>query len=227
MSVVYIHRAGNAGAVAWPIQAAEDHEDWFFLTRGDGGDEVDRDARRIREQLRPKGGGHVVAHSYGANAALLAVQAEPALVHTLTLLEPACFDLARGKPSVEEHIIAMAPVFEAAEDQSVSTRDFSRLFAAGMGFEPPDLPEDELGANVKRLRALRPPWGLGLETKTPLPVSTFVITGRWSTLYEETAQALVVLGARHQVLEGAGHRVQDAPGATDMLRGIWEQSRAD
>jgi pimeloyl-ACP methyl ester carboxylesterase len=72
--------------------------------------------------------GHVVAHSYGANAALLAAQSEPALIRTLTLLEPACFDLARGKPAVEEHIAAMTPVFVAANDPAVSTREFSRLF---------------------------------------------------------------------------------------------------
>lgn len=189
-----------------------------------GADKPIEDAQRVLEHLRRCGGGHVVAHSYGANAALLAAQSEPSLVRTVTLLEPACFDLARGKPAVEEHIVAMTPVFEAADDSSVSTREFSRLFAAGMGFESVALSEDELEAKVSRLRALRPPWDIGLRDEARLPEPTFVITGGGSSLYEETAQALVALGARHQVLEGAGHRVQDAPGTTDMLRCVWAQS---
>lgn len=137
----------------------------------------------------------MVAHSYGANAALLAAQSEPALIRTLTLLEPACVDLARGKPAVEEHIAAMTPVFVAANDPAVSTREFSRLVAAGMGLEAPDLPERELEANVTRLRALRPPWGIGLRRQAHLPVPTIVLTGGWSPLYEEIAQSLVTLGS--------------------------------
>lgn len=181
MRVVFVHGAGSAGAAAWPTQAAEcerDHSDWKFLARADAGDDAERDALRVLEHLRFGGGGHVVAHSYGANAALLAAESEPESVRTLTLLEPACFDLARGIPAVEKHIVAMTPVFEAARDPSVSAREFLRLFALGMGFDPPDLPEDELEARVGRLRTLRPPWGLGLER---LAAPTFVLTGRWNS----------------------------------------------
>lgn len=44
------------------------------------------------------------------------------------------------------------------------------------------------------------------------------MTGGWSPLYEETAEALVALGASHVTLGGAGHRVQDHPRASDVLR---------
>jgi transcriptional regulator GlxA family with amidase domain len=40
-------------------------------------------------------------------------------------------------PAVEEHIATMTPVFAAADDPSVSTREFSRRFAAVMGTSPP------------------------------------------------------------------------------------------
>ncbi|MBO3087798.1 alpha/beta hydrolase [Cellulomonas dongxiuzhuiae] len=221
MDVVFVHGSGSAGAAAWPQQAAAAEPGWLFLTREGVADDAARDARRLLGWLRARGGGHVVASSYGANAAVLAAQIEPAVVRSLALLEPACFDLARGEPAVEEHIAAMTPVFEAADDASVSARDFSRRFSAAMGMEPPDVPEEELQARVSRLRALRPPWGIGLRTQRGLPARTLVVTGGGSRIYEETAGALVALGAQHVTLEGAGHRVQDHPRATQVLRQHW------
>jgi hypothetical protein len=48
-------------------------------------------------------------------------------------------------------------------------------------------------------------------------VPTLVATGGWSELYEEIARALVTLGARHAVMSGRGHRVQDHPDASRLL----------
>lgn len=223
VDVVFVHGAGTAGAEAWPHQAAVAGAGWFFLPRAGAADDAGQDAGRVLDWLRAAGGGHVVAHSYGANAAVLAAQLEPSLVRSLSLLEPACFDLARGKPAVEEHIAAMTPVFAVAADSSVSARDFSRRFAAGMGVKPPDLPDDELEASVSRLRALRPPWGIGLRAREGLSARTLIITGGWSPLYEETAEALVASGARHLTLAGAGHRIQDDPRTTQMLRKHWSE----
>ena len=132
-----------------------------FLGRGT--ETTPRGTRAVSlTRLRNDGGGHVVAHSYGANAALLAAQTEPGLVRSLVLFEPACLDLARGGPAVEEHIAAMSPVFDVADDPSVSAREFSARFAAATGAAPPDLSDAELEAAVARLRGLRPPWGTGL-----------------------------------------------------------------
>lgn len=212
-----------AGADAWPHQAATADGGWFFLPRAGVTDDAGRDAGRIVDWLRSVDGGHVVAHSYGANAAVLASEQEPSLVRSLALLEPACLDLARGMSAVEGHIAAMMPAFAVADDSSVSARDFSRRFADGMGMEPPDLSDDELEVRVSRLRALRPPWGIGLRPEQGLPKATLVITGGWSPLYEETAQSLVAFGARHLTLEGAGHRVQDDPRTTHVLREHWTE----
>ncbi|MEU2199713.1 alpha/beta hydrolase [Isoptericola sp. NPDC019482] len=213
--------SGSAGADAWPEQASVAEPGWAFLAREGVADDPVRDARRVLDLLREVGGGHVVAHSYGANAALLAAQREPTLVTSLALLEPACFDLARGRPAVEEHIAAMTPVFAVADDPSVSPREFSRRFAAASGTRPPDLPDDVLEQRVARLRALRPPWGLDLDPSVPIPGRTLVVTGGSSALYEQTAEALVGAGARHVVLAGAGHRVQDVARATEVLREHW------
>lgn len=136
VDVVFVHGAGREGVDAWPHQASAAEASWLFLPREGAADDAARDARRLRGWLGARGGGHVVAHSYGANAAVLAAQLEPSVVRSLALLEPACFDLARGKPAVEEQIAAMTPVFAAADDASVSAHDFSRRVAAGMGLAP-------------------------------------------------------------------------------------------
>lgn len=220
--VIFIHGAGMAGADAWPRQAAEQDAAWFFLPRKGIADDAHRDAGRVVDRLRAAGGAHVVAHSYGANAALLAAQEAPELVRSLALLEPACFDLARGQAAVKAHIEAMTPVFEVANDPAVDAREFSRRFAAGMGFEAPDLDDAELAERVTRLRALSPPWNLGL---TGPHTRTLVITGGERPLYEETAQSLTERGARHLMFEGAAHRVQDDPHATPTLREWFSEQR--
>jgi pimeloyl-ACP methyl ester carboxylesterase len=171
--------------------------------------------------LLTSSGGHVVAHSYGANAALLAAQARPDLVRSLTLLEPACFDLARGMPAVEEHIAAMGAVFVSASDPGLSDPDWFAHFAAGMGFPPPTSWDDALSADAARLRRLSPPWGVGLRAEGRLPVRTLVLTAPSSPLYAETAESLVGLGAAHLTVDGAGHRVQDDPRTTGLLREHW------
>lgn len=221
MTVVFVHGAGTAGADAWPHQAAVAEPGWQFLTRVGVADDALRDCGRVLDLLHAAGGGHVVASSYGANAALLAAQHDPGTVRSVALLEPACFDLARRKPAVEEHLAAMEPVFRVADDASVPDEEFSRLFAAASGMPVPDLPEDQLREATRRLRAIRPPWGVGLRTDLRLPVRTLVVTGGERSLYEETAEALVLHGARHVVLPGASHRVQDDPRLLDVLREHW------
>ena len=216
-----VHGAGSAtGADAWPLQAGE--PGWHFLARSPEGDHAARDAGRVLDLLRATGGGHVVAHSYGANAALLAGLREPGLVRSLALLEPACFDLARGMPAVEAHVAAMASAFDVADDPSVSGREFFERFASGMGFPPPPSWSEELEANAARLRRLAPPWGVGLRPEDGLPVRTLVLTAPSSALYAETAASLADLGAVHLTVEGAGHRVQDDPRTTALLRDFWQ-----
>jgi NAD(P)-dependent dehydrogenase (short-subunit alcohol dehydrogenase family) len=52
-------------------------------------------------------------------------------------------------------------------------------------------------------------------------VRTVVVTGGARALYDETASALADLGADVRVLAGAGHRVQDDPRTTALLREVW------
>jgi pimeloyl-ACP methyl ester carboxylesterase len=221
MVVVYVHGAGRAGTDGWPLQAAQREPSWVFLERAPSGDHAARDAERILDELRATGPGQVVATSYGANAAVIAAQRCPELVRSLALFEPACFDFARGKPAVEVHIAAMDPVYAVADDPDVPTREFSVRFASAMGTEPPDLPDDELEEVVVRLRRLRPPWHTGISRDVGIPVPTLVITGGWSALYDQTAEAMVALGVERAELPGAGHTAHKDPRASTLLRRFW------
>lgn len=173
--------------------------------------------------LQERGPGHVVAHSYGGNTAVIAAQRAPDLVKSLALLEPACFDLSRGKPAVEGHIASMSPVFAVAGDPDVSAREFSIRFADAMGTPPPDLPEALLEERVTRLRTMAPPWSTGIDVALGLPVRTLVVTGRTNRLYEEVADALVELGAQHSTIHEGGHRVQDVQVIDKLLREFWRK----
>ena len=140
---------------------------------------------------------------------MLALQQRPDLVAALVLAEPATFDLARGEAAVEEHIEAMRPAALAAFDPAVLDREWSDLFAAGFGREPLD--DEQLAVLAPRMRPLPPPWSTGIDPSRGLPGRCLVVTGGARPLFEQTAEALVRLGASHLVLPGAGHRVQDDP----------------
>ena len=214
---VFVHGSGKDGADGWPVQAEAADPDWHFLSRHPDGDDPRRDAGRVIDLLEASGGpGHVVGSSYGGNAAVLAAQLRPDLVAALVLAEPATFDLARGRPAVEEHIAAMAPAAAAAHDPEVSDREWSDLFAAGFGWEPLD--DAGVAAVAPRMRRLPSPWATGIDASRGLPVRCLVVTGESGPIFDQTALALRDLGASHLVLPGAGHRVQDDPGFTPALR---------
>lgn len=204
---VFIHGRGRSGAEAWPRLAEMGRADHVFLERTCQADQPERDADRAIDALG--GRGHLVGHSYGAVTAMLAAQRRPDRLLSLVLLDPACYDVARGGRDVERHISAMAPVFAVADDPGVGGREFLDRFAAGMGATPPDLDDGTCEAVAARVRATPAPWEVALRADTPRLVPTLVITGGTSTMYEEVAAALESRGATHLVLAGVGHRPQD------------------
>ncbi|MFX4285611.1 alpha/beta fold hydrolase [Janibacter sp. G349] len=213
---VFIHGRGRSGARAWPLQAEEADPDHVFLERTCAADQPERDADRVVEALG--GRGHVVGHSYGAVTAMLAAQRRPDLLRSLVLIEPACYDVARGGRHVEAHIAAMAPVYAVADDPEVDGRDFLDRFAAGMSHAPLDIDTLTCDALAARIRATPAPWEVALRTDTPRLVPTLVITGDDRPMYTEVAAALEAKGATHLVLPGADHRPQDHPEAWAAMR---------
>ncbi len=214
-----MYGAGRCGDDGWPVQAAEHRPDWVFLERRKESNQPTRDAERILEAL--KGKGHVVGHSYGGLAALLAAQRRPDRVRSLILCEPSAFDVARGEAVIEKHIAAMAPVFAVADDPSVSAEDFEQRFAAGMGLPAPTWSPEIREQTVARMRATTPPWEVDLQRGIPKRVPTLVLTGDATPIYAAVADVLVEQGARHVAVPGAGHRPQDTKEGMQAMLDFW------
>ncbi len=110
LPIVFVHGSTVGGKAAWPVQAEADfgRETHFLALPGYGEDEeriptdFEADAAAVVEAAGE--GAHIIAHSYGALAAIRAAQLSPATVVSLVLFEPSAFSLVRGEPRVEEFI---------------------------------------------------------------------------------------------------------------------------
>lgn len=223
--VVFVHGAGRAGADAWPAQrSAPDLGEKVFVERvgfapgeDDRRTDFEEDRRRVVAAL--DGGAHLVAHSYGAVAALMATEMAADRVRSVALFEPACFSLARGRAAVEHHIETMRA---ALEDEGLSDEEFLAAFyrSVGAGLPPGPLTEGAR-ASARRLRRQRGPWEARLDPAIIGAVPTLVVTSGDSVLTESAAEALESLGAERVVLPGTGHRPQDDPSANTLLRRFW------
>jgi|SRR5690625_524891 len=113
---VFLHGIGRSGRAAWPLQLSlEEERACLFLPRLGPGDPSSAVVAHLAERL--DGPVHVVAHSYGALAALLLAERHRGLVVSLALAEPAALGLSRGRPRTEEHVAAMGPVLAGATDE--------------------------------------------------------------------------------------------------------------
>ena len=229
--VVFVHGAGSFGAAAWPKQhgMALNYDALFLRRHGfdPAAEPLETDFAAdaaivlgaLADDGRGEAGGHVVAHSQGAIAAMMAAVERPDLVHSLTLVEPACLSLTAELPATAAHRALMQPLFEVR--RHLSDEDFHREFVrrvfaahtpAQATLGSPD-PEDQREA--RRLRRQAPPWEAPLQIVPGVP--TLVLTGGWEPLYEEIAGYLRETGALHRTAAG-GHRPQDSAEGNRLIR---------
>lgn len=215
MRVVFVPGFGRDGEAAWPGQApallGAGIEACYLLQRDTlpGPDAV----------IAALGdGAHVVAHSAGGVSATLAASRHPELVHSLTLVEPACFALARGGAEVERHIARMAPAFALActgiDDAALATEFLTAM-------EAPLPPQPMLAPLGERIRIMPPPWEHQVDGRFLRLVRTVVVTGAWSPLYDEVARSLAAAGAAHAVIPGHEHRPHDDSSFAELLLAHW------
>lgn len=226
---MFIHGIGAAGPHAWPHQRTDPRfARCAFMTRpGFGPEEVPVETDWGDETTAVVDaigrGAHLVGWSFGGIAALLAAVQHPERVRSLCLLEPAAFSVARGDPAVERHVAAVSAVL--ARRDELAAPEFFIAFMEALGrrdVEPPVTDEQIVAA--ERLRLVAAPWEAPVDARIVARVPTLVLTGGWNSEYEATAQALDRAGAKHQVLEGAGHRVQDDPRFNELLAEFWSKS---
>lgn len=218
--IVFVHGTGASGAAAWPGQhgLALDYDCLFVKRHGfeAAGEPLPTDFDADRDiVVNALGyGGHVVAHSQGAIAAMMAAVEHPRLVRSLVLVEPACLSLTAQLPATQAHHDLMAPLYSRRLEMSDEefNKEFVRMaFSAQAG----PLATDESRRDAGRLRLQAPAWEAPLHIVPGVP--TLVLTGGWEPLYEEIAGYLDATGAIHRITAG-GHRPHDTPEGDRLIR---------
>ncbi|WGM18880.1 alpha/beta hydrolase [Paenarthrobacter sp. OM7] len=220
--VVFVHGLGSFGAAAWPKQhgMALAYDALFLRRHGFDvaaepvGSSVAADVAVVINALADTGGGHVVAHEQGAISAMLAAIERPDLVHSLSLVEPACLSLTAELPATASHRALMEPLFDVRSqlnDADYQREYYRRAFSAETG----GLDTPEARRSARRLRLQAPPWEAPLHIVPGVP--TLVLTGGWEPLYEEIAGYLQETGALRRVAAG-GHRPQDSVDGDHIIR---------
>lgn len=217
MRLVFAHGTGHVGEEAFPQQAAAFPGAVFPVLPGYGDDRPtvgDVAAAAQQLALLAADADALVGYSYGGMVAAMAASLEqPA---ALVLIEPALFQLARERPRSAALIARLEPIYL---DTGLTDATFEQTLMralSGQEIGPAETPEQLRSSRRGRLHGA--PWRHAVDPECIAETPTLVLTGGWSAEYEEVAQALVDLGAEHEVLAGHGHRVIDHPDCSDRIR---------
>lgn len=157
------------------------------------------------------GGAHLVGHSYGGVVSLLAAQARPELVRSLTVVEPPALSVARGDPAVEALAAALEEHWaHGPREPAEFLRVFLRLVGAGGGrLRTPLPPALEQGARMLMVERLPAEAVFDLDALAAAPFPKLVVSGAHSAALDAVCDVLEArLRAERVVLPGAGHAPQ-------------------
>ncbi|KXP12679.1 alpha/beta hydrolase [Tsukamurella pseudospumae] len=178
-------------------------------------------------------GAHLVGHSNGGLAAMLAAALRPDAVRSLALIQPSALRAAAGHPAVRALLARVGAAADPPHPE-IDPTEFLRLSTAGMGMTMPTPTPERLRAVRTSMRE-RPVW----ESDPPLaplaaaPWPSLVITGTWNDAPEQyrryagepllaCADAVAArIGARRLRVPGYYPHTQH-PGAVNVaLRALW------
>ncbi|OUL80519.1 alpha/beta fold hydrolase [Paraburkholderia hospita] len=214
--IVFVHGGGIGGAMAWQAQWPLADE-WRLVMPArpgygkspwPGSEDFLRDAAYVAQLLEP--GDHVVAHSYGAAVAMLAVARDCARVASLTLIESGTSAIAKNDPRVTAFHYATLGLaaHPPAEDEAYLRALFRILEPTQPLPEPLPPPLRVFASHLRHFRspseAVVPERELSVAHLPKLHVS-----GGHSAAYEGITDALAArLGGERVVIEGGGHAPQ-------------------
>lgn len=211
--ILFVHGLGAGGAEAWRAQwplAERWHLRFARWPNAERTQDFEADAALIAAALGP--GAHLVGHSYGAVAALLAAAQRPRATWSLLAIEPPASRAARGDPDVDAFEQAMRALHAAPP---ADPGDYLRAFLGLVDrrYQVPRLLTPEMAALAGHLRRrFRHPWEAEIPADT-LMAATFpklFISGGHRPAFETICDALALqIGGDRKVLRGAGHRPQD------------------
>jgi pimeloyl-ACP methyl ester carboxylesterase len=170
---IFVHGSMGWGEDTFPRQrelAAVGYTVVLVDRRGFGGSpplgpvDFERDADDLGELAA--GGAHLVGHSYGAVVAMLAAQADPGAVLSLTLIEPPLLGAAESDASVSEWRDRLAELYAAAP--SLTHEEFWLGFVSAGGVVVEDAPRlNELDRRaIEATMTERPIWGARVAFET-------------------------------------------------------------
>ncbi len=227
--VVLLVHGGASPATTWSV-LDELAERWTLMLvhrRGyppspppAAGQDFEVDAADVEGLLQ--GRPHVVAHSYGVLAAIIAASRRPQEVRSLTLIEPPLYYLLPEDSEVANFERMGDHVLRAGLDADpVTLRRFLKLTGAP-GVDDGPLPDD-VANGVRRAQGTRPPGEArpALSGLREAAVPSLVASGAHSPPLERICDALAAeLDAERIITPGAGHFVQAAPGFAAQLEGF-------
>lgn len=216
--ILFVHGGGAGGALAWKAQAAL-AADWLLVMPSrpgygasapnpSGREDFDYDAGLIAQMIQPDD--HIVAHSYGAVVAMLAVAKVADRVASLTIIESGTSDIAKDDPAVTAfHYAVLGLAAHPPADEEQFLRTLFRIIEPGRPL-PPVLPPP-LRAFARHLPHFRFP----AEAVVPeaalrgAGIPYLHVSGGHSAAYEGITDCLAArLGGRRIVIEGGCHMPQ-------------------
>ena len=220
--VLLVHGSLSTGTEEWPAQLPLADEGFRLIAPdrrgyGDSPTATGEDYLFDADDLAPlvatahdEGGAHLVGHSYGGLAAMVAAARNPESVRSLALLEPPAFVATRNQPAAK----AIEDRLRAMWDDEVSDQEWLLRFLEVVGTDPDDLPPgvvDEIVQMVPILRNGRPEWDdeLPVAELAAAQFPILVVSGGHSDGFEAMSDELAAqLGASRAVVAGAGHEIQ-------------------
>ncbi|MBS4101385.1 alpha/beta fold hydrolase [Tsukamurella paurometabola] len=179
-------------------------------------------------------GAHLVGHSNGGLAAMLAAARRPEAVRSLALIQPSALRAAADHPAVRALLDRAA---HAGTPPDPEPADFLRLSTEGMGMPMPEPTPERLRAVRTSMRE-RPVWEADppLQPLAAAPWPALVITGTWDDAPEEyrryAGEPLLAcadavadrIGARRLRVPGYYPHTQRPVEVNDALRRLWRDS---
>lgn len=217
--VVLVHGSMSTGRTTWEQQRPLADRGYHLLVpdrRGYGqspdveGEDFEVDAADVIDLLED--GTHLVGHSYGALAGLLAAARRPEPVRSLAVVEPPAFSVASNDEAVRAFLADHQALWAEAHD--LDDREFMERFIAMMGTDPASLPDPLLDMWTRRTRPMRlgrPAWDaeVPLDALREADLPILVVSGDHEPAFERICDVLEdELDARREAIAGMGHEVQ-------------------
>ncbi|MDY7544645.1 alpha/beta hydrolase [Glaciimonas sp. CA11.2] len=226
--IIFVHGGGAGGAMAWEAQWPMS-DNWRLVMParpGYGGspwlgsEDFERDSIYIAELIEE--GDHIVAHSYGAAVAMLAVVKHPAKIASLTIIESGTSSIAIDHPDVTAfHYAVLGLAAHLPDDDENALRSLFRII------QPNQLLPDPLPPPLKVFASHLKNFRFPAEAIVPellLKKALFPmlhISGGHSAAYEAITDRLAQrLGGERLIISGGGHMPQrtGAPFNTALQR---------